>query len=244
MRLEDPRLRFERKFTVHEDTGCWVWHAAKGGRTARYIRGSFSVTGGRKSEPAPRASWKLYRGDIPPGMQVLHQCDNPLCVNPDHLFLGTHADNMADMKEKRRSTFGERSAKTKFSEAQVREILTSTEPNTVIAQRFGVDRATISNIRRRKHWRHIETPPVTYERMGRVQSEQTKEKMRAYWQQLPDNQRYSSHCSHGHPLAGDNLGPGRKCRACGRANRAAAYARQRTLRVRAVSDDDGEESAA
>jgi hypothetical protein len=173
----DLRTRLESKIARHI-SGCWLWTGAKSGRNDKYKHGTIGVAS-RKSQLAHRVAWQLYRGEIPPGMQVLHRCDNPLCVNPDHLFLGTHADNMADMKAKRRSTFGERSAKTKFTEDMVRYILNSTEPNTVLAIRFSVNQASISNIRHRKHWRHIEAPPVKYQRMGRVQSAETRAKISA-----------------------------------------------------------------
>jgi len=220
--------RFIAKVKFAAPDECWLWVGATTGRTARYRHGSIGI--GSTSVKASRVAWQLYVGEIPGGFSVLHKCDNSLCVNPAHLFLGTHADNMADMSAKRRSTLGELAFHGKLTEAIVREILTSTEPHAILAKRFSVSPSNISNIRRRKYWRHIETPTVTYERARRPQAEQTKEKLRAYWQQLPHSQRYSTHCARGHPLAGDNLGPGRKCRACGRANRAASYARQRAQR--------------
>jgi hypothetical protein len=226
MRL-NPRERFEDKFVVSDDTGCWAWCAAKSGRTDRYKRGSFSIVGG-KTEVAARVSWQIYRGEIPRGMQVLHQCDNPLCVNPDHLFLGNHADNMADMKAKRRSTFGERSAKAVLTANDVRFIRECDAPHTLMAKQFGVSYTTIFNIRAGKAWPNTPVPPgMVYKPAPRSQSEATKEKLRAYWQRLPATERYSTNCIRGHPLAGDNLGPNRKCRACGRMNRAESYARQR-----------------
>lgn len=90
--------RFVASYRVDE-SGCWLWRAT-GGR--RY--GSLFVDGRR--EQAHRVSWLLHRGKIPDGLHVLHKCDTPLCVNPDHLFLGTHADNMADMKAKGRARSG------------------------------------------------------------------------------------------------------------------------------------------
>lgn len=75
---------------------CWVWVAGHDG----YGYGAIRYKG--KSVVTHRVSWEMANGLIPDGMKVLHRCDNPPCVNPDHLFLGTHQDNMADMKEKKR----------------------------------------------------------------------------------------------------------------------------------------------
>ena len=88
--------RLERGFIPVPFCGCWIWEGAR--RSRRY--GIIKVRG--KAEAAHRISWMVYRGDIPDGMHVLHHCDTPLCVNPDHLFLGTHQDNMDDKERKGR----------------------------------------------------------------------------------------------------------------------------------------------
>ena len=87
--------RFLGRYTVMP-SACWLWNAATDGRYGT-IR-----TDGKQQTKAHRASWMVHFGPIPKGKHVLHRCDNTLCVNPEHLFLGTHADNMRDMRAKGR----------------------------------------------------------------------------------------------------------------------------------------------
>jgi hypothetical protein len=91
--------RFEGRFIPEPNSGCWLWTGATGG-TSGY--GKFYDTQTRRNLWAHRASWVLHCGPIPDGMLVLHKCDVRVCVNPDHLFLGTYVDNVADMIAKGR----------------------------------------------------------------------------------------------------------------------------------------------
>lgn len=90
-------VRFQSHVYPEPNTGCWLHDGAPD--HAGYPR---AAVGGGKVDNASRISWRLYRGDIPTGQFVCHHCDTPSCVNPDHLFLGTHTDNMRDAARKGR----------------------------------------------------------------------------------------------------------------------------------------------
>jgi len=102
-----PLDRFRRKYRVVADTGCWEWTGCRDGapRNGSDPRGSYGrfALDGYHMMPAHRASYELFRGPIPDGMFVCHHCDNPPCVNPAHLFLGTAQDNADDTVRKGRS---------------------------------------------------------------------------------------------------------------------------------------------
>lgn len=110
---------------------------------------------------AHRASWEIYRGAIPDGKHVLHSCDNRLCVNPDHLSLGSHQENMADRNRKGRAKGpkGESAARSKLKTAQVLEMRRLHERNELtpkqIANRFDVDSGTVYRILKGSLWKHV-----------------------------------------------------------------------------------------
>lgn len=134
------------------ETGCWIWQKGKD----KQGYGQFSIR--NKNYRAHRVSFMEYIGPIPKGMQVLHTCDNPSCVNPAHLFLGTNDDNMADMVQKDRQIKGENKENSKLTEGQVREIkkrLLGTETVSDIARDYPVDRKVVSRIKAGTAWAHI-----------------------------------------------------------------------------------------
>lgn len=83
-------LRFWAKVLIGKDDDCWIW------RGARLPRGYGHITWRMKTESAHRVAWRIAFGDIPGDLHVLHRCDNPSCVNPNHLWLGTASDNIKD----------------------------------------------------------------------------------------------------------------------------------------------------
>lgn len=119
--------------------------------------GNFQYKG--KSDKAHRVSWKIHNGPIPEGMHVLHRCDNPACVRPDHLFLGTHQYNMADRDRKKRASggrkIGERNNFAKITEAEVKAIRRDTRRLVDIAPEYGLSISAVGFIKQRKTWRHV-----------------------------------------------------------------------------------------
>lgn len=152
MYTDDFISRFEQKFDKTE--GCWTWKASKAGQGY----GQIKLPKQRRQAYAHRVAYEIYKGPIPAGQYVCHACDNPECVNPDHLFLGSSHDNHADMKEKGRHTYGEKSATRKLTENQVLQIrscLAAGMTQMQIARAFGVQQMTISRINTGKRWAHV-----------------------------------------------------------------------------------------
>lgn len=116
---------------------CWVWLGA----------GKGNGYGHTSHGPAHRRSYELLIGEIPNGMDVCHKCDNRSCVNPHHLFLGTHAENMADMKAKGRGAGGNRKHITESQVQEVRRRLSCGVSQAEIARCMNLNRSTVSNIK-------------------------------------------------------------------------------------------------
>ena len=98
--------RFHEKYIPEPNSGCWIWEAAISNRGYGRLEVG-TKEDGFWAEGAHRVSFKLHKGPIPEGLLVLHRCDTPLCVNPDHLFIGTEADNAADREAKGRGIYGD-----------------------------------------------------------------------------------------------------------------------------------------
>lgn len=96
------------------------------------------------------------------GFIIRHKCDNPICINPDHLIKGTHADNVADRVERDRSAKGNNHGRSKLNDDIVKQIRQSTLSDRQLAMKYGVDRHAINNARRGLTWKHVETGPRQY----------------------------------------------------------------------------------
>lgn len=142
---------------VAKSDGCWLW---TGLRHDRGDYGLIHISHPRKHKyRAHRFSYELANGPIPEGLCVCHRCDNPPCVRPDHLFLGTNAENHADSAAKGRAyrPRGELCGKAKLTAPQVREMrsLQGRLSHGEIARRFGVHRATVRGILYGLRWKHL-----------------------------------------------------------------------------------------
>lgn len=142
--------RFMSYVRKDEQTGAWLWMAGKtdSGYGVFWLRG--------KTTGAHRVSWIIHRGEIPDGMYVCHKYEHLGChnVNPNHLFLGTHTDNVRDAAAKGRTAWGQSNAKAKLTNNQSIEIHQSKEKGSVLAARYGVTETVISKIRRGLMWKH------------------------------------------------------------------------------------------
>jgi len=134
------------------ESGCWIWLA--GERGSKYLKYGNQSVGG-KCFQAHRLSYMAFRGEIPTGMHVCHKCDTPLCVNPDHLWLGTNKQNSDDKVRKRRHNIGTRHGSCKLDPEKVRVIRASSESNLSLARANGVTTTLIGYIKKRKIWKHV-----------------------------------------------------------------------------------------
>lgn len=160
-RVGSVNERFAQRFEIDPDSGCWIWTGTMENHGYGVISGTLNGLHFRKLL-AHRASWLIFRGEIPNregehGTVVMHTCDNRRCVNPAHLELGSQADNVKDMNRKGRHVVGEfqkrkgvdhiRSA---FKDQAEIDLICSTVGQTKqLAEKFGVDVCTIKRIRRR-----------------------------------------------------------------------------------------------
>jgi hypothetical protein len=154
---------------VLSDEGCWEW---QGGKSHGYGGIAIKQASGYLRLWAHRVAYELLLGTIPAGMEICHHCDNPSCVRPSHLFLGTHADNMRDAFNKgildngiaalagcARDSKGELNPAARLTKEDVREIRVEASKGVFhrkLAERYGITRVQVTNIVNRKRWAHVE----------------------------------------------------------------------------------------
>lgn len=148
-----------RRFWRHVDKSslneCWNWTASTSGG---YGRLRVLVGDKWKTANANRVSWEIHYSDIPDGLFVCHKCDNKLCVNPEHLFLGTPKDNTQDMLSKNRHSKGSSHPVSKLTEEDVKRIFDLRENGLThqeIADHFSVSRTNVTYILNRKIWKAV-----------------------------------------------------------------------------------------
>lgn len=146
IRAEERLAHLESWYIPEPNSGCWLW-------LGTLMHNGYGSIGVRERPMAParklsahRHAWQLLKGEIPQGLYVLHKCDVRSCVNPDHLFLGTHADNMADMARKGRAPGRRR----RLRPETVSAILAHPSGVATAARALGVGETTVRRVRRRE----------------------------------------------------------------------------------------------
>jgi predicted XRE-type DNA-binding protein len=161
-----PRERFWSKVGGPKESGdCWEWLGARQSNGYGFLHAGPLYHTGQRWVKAHRLSWEMHNGEeLPADACVLHTCDNPGCVHPGHLYVGTRKDNAQDRAERKRGKEhrqqGENNDNAKLTEAQVRAIIGELQKlprrsQTSIATEFGVNQQQVSRIMHRKNWAHL-----------------------------------------------------------------------------------------
>ena len=147
----------QKHFWQHVDKSgdCWIWMGAT-------TRGYGQTTIDKKHGYAHRFSWEFANGSIPNKKIICHKCDTPRCVNPEHLFIGTQADNIKDAIKKGRTkykaSFGSKNGNSRLTELAVKDIKKQYAGGKTlreVANAIGVSKSTVWNVVSNKNWRHV-----------------------------------------------------------------------------------------
>lgn len=141
----------DKNTVINKETGCWEYAVNR-----KHVRHRRMRDGAGRSTYAHRVAYAVHHGD-PGNLCVCHKCDNPMCVNPEHLFLGTQADNNRDRNEKNRHAKGEDHGMAVLTEREVLAIRRRYSGNNTadLADAFGVSTSTIYHVATRRTWRHV-----------------------------------------------------------------------------------------
>jgi hypothetical protein len=143
--------RFERFISPEPNSGCWIWT----GTGDAYGYGHFGIAHSRSAK-AHRVAYNLYCGEIPDGKVVRHKCDTPACVNPQHLVLGSHADNSRDRSERMRTAVGTQNGKSKLTPELVKAIRSHKGSSArQLAFLMGVNPNTVYAVLSGRTWSHV-----------------------------------------------------------------------------------------
>ena len=153
---------------VSKTDGCWEWIGRRNKKGYGLATNSGRLLCSGNVVKAHRLSWFIHNGPIPEGMLVLHRCDNPPCVRPDHLFLGTHQDNLLDSmsKGRRMPNKGELNGRSKLCTDDIpaiRELINSGISRREISRKYGVNESTIRRIARNRGWTHVSKSPDRFD---------------------------------------------------------------------------------
>jgi len=164
----DQKQRLLSMIEHDVETGCWNWNGALKGKGKLQQYGHLTVGSrkdkSRKTISAHRYSFKIFVGEIPNGLYVLHKCDNPRCINPEHLFLGTRQDNVNDRERKGRNKIihysGNEHPNHKLLESDIYEIRNSNKSSKELSKIFKVSSGHIRAIKRRESWKCLSEQPI------------------------------------------------------------------------------------
>lgn len=153
---------FAERSRLNSITGCleWTRHINSGGYG--------TVKHKRKTYPAHRFAWIYKHGPVSDDTVICHKCDNPKCINVEHLFAGTTLDNVRDKiaKGRLRVPIGEESGTAKLTSAQIEKIMVDERPQSLIAKDYGVSQSTISMVKTRKVWLSVDAKPLPQKRLS------------------------------------------------------------------------------
>jgi hypothetical protein len=148
--MKSKRLK-EIKYRADPETGCWICTSHKGSGKKLYPK----IGIGKKVHSIHRLMFSWFTKESMENKLVCHSCDNPKCINPEHLWLGTNKENLADMVIKNRQAKGSKIGAAKLTEDQVKYIKNSGLSGYELAEVFNVAASTINSAKRGKTWRHV-----------------------------------------------------------------------------------------